>query len=338
MMRLKDLAAFCRRMGIGLKAGVDILKLLENEAKTTNVRHRETMERVRERVASGATLAKAMLEEKKYFPPLLIQLVHASELGGRVESMFEYMGEYYSDLKKSRGEFLSKIAWPVFQLVMAVVIIGLVILIQAIISPGADTYDATALGFKGFSGFYRYCLVVSVIFGSLALVAFGLWKNWFNCHRLLMPLVQRIPTLGTALVTLGLARLSMTLSMLLNAGVEARRSLKQAFLATGNYYYISGMERACEAVGQGKSFGEAFRASEVLPEEFIESVEIGELSGTETESLDHLADQYRDRSKAALSTLAAICGIVIWITILMFLAFIVIRMGMQYIGMLNSLM
>lgn len=335
-MRLGELAAYCRRMGIGLKAGVDIMRLLENETRSNKAQHAQAMSRIRERVQAGNTLTQAMLEEKGYFPPLLIQMVNASEISGRLDAMFEYMGEYYSELKKTRASFLGKIAWPAFQLGMAVGIIGLVILIQAVLSPGPDTYDATAMGFRGMAGFYSYCVFVIVTFGTLAVVAYGLWKNWFNCHKVLMPIVQRIPTLGTALVTLGLARLSMTLSMLLNAGVEARRSTKQAFLSTGNYYYVSGMDRALEAIDQGQSFGDAFDASKVLPDEFVESVRIGELSGTETESLDHLADQYRVRGQAALNTIAALSGMAIWLSVMLLLAIIVIRMAMQYIGMLNS--
>lgn len=334
-MRLKDLSAFCRRMGIGLRAGVDILKLLDNETRTGSPKHRETMLRLEGHIRDGHTLANSMAQEKKYFPPLLIQMVHASEMSGRMDSMFAYMANYYEQLRSTRQLFLSKISWPMFQLGMAVVLIGVVILLQAVLSPNTG-YDASGTGMTGMSGFYRYCMLVTVIFGSLATLAYGLWKNWFNCHAVLMPLVQRIPTLGTALVTLGLSRLSMTLSMLLNAGVEARRATKQAFLATGNHYYIGGMDRALAAVEQGSSFGDAFAASRVLPNEFVESIRIGELSGTETESLDHLAEQYQQRSQSALQTIATVTSIAIWLGILLLLAFMIIRMALQYINMLNS--
>ncbi|GAB5402990.1 MAG: hypothetical protein Aurels2KO_12210 [Aureliella sp.] len=338
MMRLGEVSEFCRRMGVSLRAGVDILKVLENETRSGRPQHRKVMENIREHILDGGSLAKSMLEEKSHFPPLLIQMVHASEMGGRLESMFLYMADYYRELKKTRADFLGKISWPIFQLFLAVVIIGLVILLQAILSPSSGTaYDATALGFTGYSGFYTYCMLMTVVFTVSGVVIWGIWKNWFNCHRILMPFVQRIPTLGTALVTLGLARLSMTLSMLLNAGVEARRSLKQSFLSTGNYYYISGMDRALESVEQGNSFGDAFEASEVLPKEFVDNVRVGELSGTETESLDHLAEQYRERAKAALATIAMIASMAIRLCVMLFLAFIVIRMGLQYIGLLTSL-
>lgn len=333
MMKLGTVAAFCRRMGIGLRAGVDILRLLASEAKSGDKRHQAAMVRLTERIRDGHSLAKAMLEEDRYFPPLLIQLVHASELGGRMDSMFAYTADYYDELKKTRAYFLGQITWPLIQLVMAIGIIGVVILLQGMLSPNSD-YDASGVGLRGMQGLMLYLLVVGSVLSALGLVGYGLWKNWFNCHRVLVPVVQRIPVLGAALTTLGLSRLSMTLSVLLNAGVEAKRSVKQAFLATGNYYYIGGMERAVEAIGRGASFGDAFAESQVLPEEFIESMRIGELSGTETESLDHLAQQYQQRAKAALTAIAGIASFAIWLAILILMAFMIIRMAMGYINLL----
>jgi type II secretory pathway component PulF len=322
-------------MGIGLKSGVDILRLLDNETRSGDQKHRASMSRVRDRIRGGSTLAKSMLAEGKYFPPLLIQMVHASEIGGRQESMFAHMADYYDRLRRVRSTFLGQITWPMIQLVMAVLVVGLVILLQGVLSP-KSTYDASGLGLRGLEGFFFYCLAVGSALVFLVVLGFGIWKNWLGCHRWLVPMVQRIPVLGTAFITLGLSRLSRTLSMLLNAGVEARRSIKQAFLSTGNHYFISGMDRAAEAVGSGASFGDAFEASGVLPEEFVEMVRIGELSGTETESLDHLAEQYQERSEAALSTIATLASTTIWIGVMLLLAFMIVRMAMQYINMLNS--
>ncbi|MCA9132000.1 MAG: type II secretion system F family protein [Planctomycetales bacterium] len=334
-MKLRAVAAFCRRMGTGLRAGVDILKLLELEQKSGDARHRAAMQQLTQSIRSGNSLAKGMLEQKSYFPPLLVQMVHASELGGRMDGMFTYMADYYQQLKQTRTLFIGRITWPLVQLLMAVGVIGLVILIQGMLSPNS-TYDASGVGLRGLDGFFLYCLVVGLLFGMIGVLIYGLWKNWFHCHRVLMPIVQRIPTVGSALVNLGLSRLSMTLSMLLNAGVEAKRSTRQAFLATGNYYFIGGAERAVAEVAKGASFGDAFAASRVLPQEFIESVRIGELSGTETESLDHLALQYQERAQAALQTLAMLASFAIWLSIMFLLAFMIIRLALQYISMLNS--
>ncbi len=336
-MKLKPLAAFCRRMGVGLRSGVDILRLLEMESRMGTKQHQQTLAKVHASIREGNTFARAMLAEKQYFPPLLIQMVNAAEIGGRMDSMFAYMANYYEQLLQTRTFFLSRISWPLIQLSMAVGIIGLVILLQSILSPGGNpTFNASGTGLSGMSGFVTYCIFVTVVFGSVSLFIYAIWKNWFNCHRILMPIVQRIPQLGTALTTLGLARLSMTLSMLLNAGVDARKSLKQAFLATGNHYFISGMDRALETIGKGQDFGDAFEAAGVFPQDFLDSVRVGELSGTETESFDQLAIQYQERAKAALGLIATIASVAIWIGVMMTLAFIVISMALKVFGVYKS--
>jgi type II secretory pathway component PulF len=265
-------------------------------------------------------------------------MVHASELAGRLDSTFLYMASYYDDLVQTRSFFLQRISWSVMQLALALVVIGAVILIQGLLShsPSGPAYDASGLGLSGINGFLMYCMVVIGVIAVLGTLGFGVWKNWFNCHRTLMPLVQRIPSLGTALTTLGLSRFCMSLSMLLNAGVEAQRSLKQAFLATGNYYFISGMDRALESISHGNSFGDAMDQAGVFPTEFIEQIRLGELSGTETESLDYLALQLRERAKAALTVIATIASGAIWLSVMGLIAFMVLRMAMQYLSLLNS--
>lgn len=329
MMSLAEVAQFCRRMGIGLRAGVDILRLLQNEAKSGKARHRQVMQDVENRIRDGSTLAKAMLENRSHFPPLLIQMVYASEVAGRMESTLAYMADYYEQLKATRTEFLSRISWPLVQLAMAIGIIGLMILIFDLLNvpPEARLLNLSLS---------TYIMGVVSVLGTIGIFSYGIWKNWFNCHQFLTPIVGRIPTLGTAFITLALSRLSMTLSMLLNAGVEAKRSIKQAFMATGNRYFVSGSDRAVAAIEQGASFGDAFEQSEVLPDEFIEAVRIGELSGTETESLDHLALQYQDRAKRALNTIASIASFTIWILIMVVIGGIVLYMGIQYIQRIND--
>jgi type II secretory pathway component PulF len=338
-MNLKTVAAFCRRMGVGLRSGIDILRLLDMETKLGTNQHRQSLAKVHDSIREGNTFARALLSQKKYFPPLLIQMVNAAEIGGRLDSMFTYMADYYDGLLQTRNYFLSRISWPLIQLGLAILIIGGVILLQGIISPGGTPkFNASGTGLAGISGFVTYCIIVTTVCGTIGIFVFGIWKNWFNCHRILMPIVQRIPQLGTALTTLGLARLSMTLSMLLNAGVDAKRSLKQAFLATGNYYFIGGMDRALGEVEKGNDFGDAFQASEVLPQDFIDAVRVGELSGTETESFDRLAIQYQERAKAALGVIAMIASVVIWLCVMLLLAFMIISMAMKIFGVYDSLL
>ncbi len=340
-LHLRGLEDFCQRMGIGLKSGVDILRVLEMEGKRGTSQHRQIMEEVITNVRNGGGLAEALQKTGGYFPRMLVQMVAAGEMGGGLERVFLHMSEYYQDLAKSRSRFLQQIILPVIQLVFALGVISLVIVLQEITNPSSGNpndlqFDASGIGLRGFSGLAIFWGIASVVFGGLAIVAYGIWKNWFGSHQLLMPFLLKLPIIGTVLGTSALSRLSITLSMLLNAGVEARRCLKEAFRSTGNQYFIDAHPAADAVIKKGQSFADAFDATKVMPEEFVRAVEVGEMSGTETDSLERLATEYNRRAKAALTQLAIASSATIWVGIAVFIIFMIIRMFMSYVNLLNN--
>jgi len=170
----------------------------------------------------------------------------------------------------------------------------------------------------------------------LGLIGFGIWKNWFGCHKTLVPLVRNVPVIGTVFTTTALSRLSMTLSMMLGAGVDARRSVRDAILSTGNYYYIAGLDQALSEIEKGKSFSEALDAPKLLPAEFIQIVEVGEVSGAGSESLERMAITYREKAQLALSQLAILAGVLIWLMIAAFIITLIFMIFFQYLNAITS--
>lgn len=339
-MPLKGLENFCDRMGVGLRSGLDILRLLESLKKIGPASNRLAMEDVMLRIRNGETLAESMRAQGGYFPHILVQMVDAGESGGSLERVFNHMAEYYRDLRESRTDFLRRISMPTIQLVAAIGIISLVILIQGMLhgepAPGELQYDASGIGLRGVKGVFTFLGMVFLLFSSVALVAFGIWKNWLGCHRKLMPLIRNVPVIGAVFTNLALSRLSMVLALLLNAGVDARKCIRECFKGTGNFYYMSGMKRAEDAIEVGSSFGDAFHQSGVIPDEFVQAIEIGEMSGTETNSLERLASEYSQRAKRSLAALSVLFSTSIWVGIALFLIFMIIRMFMSYINLLNG--
>lgn len=334
-MSLREVAGATRRLGTGFRAGVDIVRLLETETKSGRPVYREKMGKVRESIRSGKSFAESMLAEGKYFPPLMIQLVHAGEIGGSLDKVLLHLADYYDDVKQSRNMFFMKIAWPMIQLVLAELIIGAVILIQGMLGT-SQTYDASGLGLSGVSGFLLYCGVLLTIHAVIFFGIYAIRSNFWNCQTILFPLIQKIPVVGTPLETLSLARFTMALSIMLNAGVDAIRSVKQAFRSTGNFYLMSGMEKSVDAIKKGDSFSESFRAAGVFPADFVEFVEVGEVSGTETESLDRLASEYQQRGRTALTILAMAASGFLWFSIIVILVVMVMSMALKYISLINN--
>ena len=335
---LKAAEQFCARFATALKAGIDPLKLLESESKMVSKRHQEAAASVRDRLIAGDTLAEAMRYRSDYFPTLLIQLVAAGEQAGGLDRTFAYMSRYYRDLRETRGSFLKQIIWPLIQLAIAVLVVSLLIwIIGAVFTdPSNENLDPLGLGLRGTKGvliFWTYIALFATVVGTMAM---AIWKNWFGLHKILMPIAVKIPVIGSVLMNLALSRLTTVLSILLNAGIDAVRAVQMAFSSTGNDYYISRAELAVNQVKKNQSLAKSFSACGVMPQEFIDAIEVGELSGNETESLEMLAAEYDRRAKVALTALSVASSVAVWLFIAGFIIFLIFRLAMFYINILQN--
>lgn len=334
---LKQVQSFCDRVATGLHAGVDILRILDTEAKVGSQRYKDACADTAQRIREGYSLAEAMRMQGDFFPSMLVKMVEAGEHSGQIDRTMRFMSEHYLDLKKTRSEFISQITTPVIQLFAAILILCLLIYINGFFKAGSATdepFDLTGVGLRGGTGVLIFLSVVLGIGGVVGAIAFGIWKNWFNCHNILVPLVRNVPVIGPVFTDTAMARLSMTLSMMLGAGVDAKRSVREALLSTGNHYYMSGLPLTLEEIEKGTSLADSLDTPGVLPKEFIQAVEIGEMSGSDSESLERMASIYREKAQLALKQLAVTAGFAIWFLIAAMIVAVIFMIFTQYLNVI----
>jgi type II secretory pathway component PulF len=338
---LKEVQNFCNRTATGLRAGVDILRILDTEAKVGSQRYKDACRDTSLRIRNGHSLSEAMRLQGDFFPPLLLKMIEAGEHSGQVDRTLQFMSEYYLDLKKTRQDFISQITMPVIQLLAAIAIICLLIFINGFFKSGSATdkpFDLTGVGLRGGTGVLIFLSIILGIGAVLGTIAFGIWRNWFNCHNILVPLIRNVPVIGPVFTQTAMARLSMTLSMMLGAGVDAKRSVRDGLLSTGNYYYMSGLPATMQEIERGNSLAESLAAPGVLPDDFIQAVEVGELSGSDSESLERMAVVYGEKAQLALKQLAIAAGFAIWTMIAAMIIAVIFMVFMQYVNMLNGML
>lgn len=334
---LTQIQNFCNRMSTGLHAGVDLLRILDTEAKAGSQRYREACQGVAAEIRQGHTFADALKLQGDYFPPLLVKMIEAGEHSGQVDRILRYMSDYYLDLKKTRQDFISQITTPVIQLLLAIAIVCALIFINGFFKSGSineKPLDLTGVGLRGGSGVLIFLSILGGVGMVLGVIVFGIWKNWMNCHNVLVPLVRNVPVIGPVFTQTAMSRLSMTLSMMLGAGVDAKRSVREALLSTGNHYYMSGLPMSLQYVEKGKSLSESLGAPGILPDDFIQAIEIGELSGSDSESLERMAVQYREKAQLALKQLAIASGFAIWFMIAAMIIAVIFIIFTQYLSLL----
>ena len=70
--------------------------------------------------------------------------------------------------------------------------------------------------------------------------------------------------------------------------------------AAQNPYYESALPRVTAGIRANRQFHESFADGGVFPADFIQQLEVAEMSGTTTESLLRLAKEYEDRARTAM--------------------------------------
>src|SRR5206468_8386230 len=99
--------------------------------QTENKALARTLSEVRAAVEAGQSLSSAFGKHPKVFPPLVINMVRAGEVGGFLDSVLLQIAANYEAEVKLRGKIKSAMTYPVVVFIMA--IIGVMIMLLFVV-------------------------------------------------------------------------------------------------------------------------------------------------------------------------------------------------------------
>jgi type II secretory pathway component PulF len=315
MISTRSLIQLCHRVGTAVKAGIDARRVWETEERHATGPLRAALGAIRQRIDSGGTVAEGMEDANGYFPPMFVQMVAIGEQTGKLDEVLKRLGEHYEHLATMRRNFWIGVAWPLFELGFAVLIIGAVIFITGVISTsrGGEPIDVLGLGLVGPSGALIWFAFCGFIAAGVALFANAILRGWMGPQPML--LAMRIPVLGKCLESLALSRLTWSLALALDSGMDARRAVELSIRAAQNPYYESSLARVTAGIRANREFHESFADGEVFPQDFLQQLETAEMAGATTESLLRLAKEYEDRAKTAMRVLTGIATVLVMLLV-----------------------
>lgn len=337
-MRLKTLANFCRALSTLLHSGVGILKAFDLAAdKTSDAQAREILRDVGTELRKGNDISSAMKLHGQYFPELMMQMVHVAEQTGALPEVLAGLADHYENLIRLRKTFITAIAWPMFQLIAAIGVIALLILVLGIIAEMGKGEPLDLLGF-GLFGVKGAIIWLAFCFGTAfaLFMAYQLLARGFRQQQVIHGLLMRIPVIGYCLQSFAIARFSWALYLTQEAGMPIGPSLDASLRATGNGAFAGIAPEVVAMVKSGDDLSHTLRATELFPEDFLHMVEVGETSGTVPETLHRLSPQFEDQARRSLSALTATLGWLIWLLVAAFIIFVIFRIALWYVGMLND--
>lgn len=331
-MNLTTASKFTYRLGTGLRAGADLVRVLQSEAGMGSAKHRDAIDRLVTGAKRGESLSDVM-EGDDYFPRLMTAMTRVGEETGKLERALLTLSEHYQHQITTRRAFLNSIAWPALQLIAGILIISLLIYLMGVLTPagGGQMTDVLGFGLRGGSGVLWFWFYLAIVFGMIGLMLWGFFRNVAGVQNLI-PLIYKIPVVGPSIQTITISRLCWTLSLGLGSGLDPIRSIALALDSTDSDYYRGAAGDAERAIRQGASLSGALRATSVLPDDFIQRVDIAEHSGTDAESIERLSEEYDERARQAVKVLAGTATVIIRVSVMLLLIFLIFRIASSVFG------
>lgn len=333
----KVLSELSHRLAVETDSGIDIRRTWKREADSAPTRVRGDFQHVSDAVNRGESLSTALTGTGQLFPPLFREIVEVGEKTGTLGRVFHRLANHYRKNVELQRLFLLAIAWPMIQLGLAIVVVGLMIWFLGIVARRNNGQPIDILGFglvgnHGLLIYTNFVIAVGLVVAGLV-VAVRRGVFW---TRPLQRAVMRIPVLGGSLEKLALARLTWGLHLLMNVEMDLRQIVPLVLRATGSDYYIQHTDQATKLVAAGHPLHEAFAATAAFPATFLDALEVAEESGAVVESMERLSNRYEDEAETALKVLTTLASVAVWLLVMGLIIFMIFRIAGFYIGTIND--
>ncbi len=300
-----QMATGFQRMAVSYAAGIDIRKIVRRETEYGSPAYRKVFSEIARKVDKGDPLGASMASTGETFPMLATSVVKAGEKSGRLEESFKRLSDHYKSLADFRQRFLSSIAWPCFQLLAAIGIIGgLILVLDYVYRLGKmDPIDWFGMG-STTGNFLFYLFVVLFLSGGGYLLYQGVNRGWFGV--LPMKIARRVPLIGNTIECLALSRLAWTMSVCENAGMNPLETIRLALGSTENYFYQQLEPELTADLQKGHEYYRSMKRTDAFPDDLLIYIDNGETSGELAESMDRASRELQDRAEQQLKTISGI--------------------------------
>lgn len=311
-VKVKDLAIMSRQLATMVGAGLSLLRALNIVAEQTESKPlARILTDVRDDVETGVSLSDAMQKHPADFPPIMINMVRAGEVGGFLDGALESIADSFEADVKLRGTIKSALSYPMIVLVMTVFSVAAMLIF---IVPVFKTMFSNLGGTLPLPTQMLVVLSEQMVWLApaivLASIGFSLWwgknKNTVEVRRVVDPLKLKLPVFGPLMTKLAVARFSRNFSAMIGSGVPILQALRIVGESSGNWVMESALNEVAESVRQGESIAGPLAKSPAFPAMVTQMIAVGEDAGALEQMLAKIADFYDAEVQSTTEQLTAL--------------------------------
>jgi type IV pilus assembly protein PilC len=311
-VKLKDLAIFSRQFATMINSGLSLLRALNIlSEQTDNPELARVLAEVRNDVETGNSLSSAMAKHPVVFPPLMVNMTKAGEVGGFLDAVMLQIAENYEAEVKLRGKVKSAMTYPVVVFVMAILMcFVMLIFIVPVFAKMFESLGST-LPFPTrvlvyLSGLLKVLTPVLIVAGIVFLQVWKRIKLTAQVRNFIDPLKLKAPVFGPLFQKIALARFARNLGTMLKSGVPILQSLDIVADTTGNVVLANAIRDVQDSVRTGESLSAPLLNHPVFPPMVVQMMSVGEDTGALDTMLMKISQFYDQEVEATTESLTAL--------------------------------
>lgn len=299
---------FSTMIGAGLPM-VQCLEILSQQAETPQFR--EIIDKVRESVQSGSTLADALSRHKKAFDDLYVSMVDAGEIGGALDQILSRLATYREKADALARKVKGALVYP--SVIVVVAILVTFVMLTYIVPVFAKMFEGLGAELPGptqvvlgISHFLRN----NILGGFVLLIALFIFYRYYsrtpNGRLAVDKLKLKLPLIGSLIRKSAIARFTRTLGTLISSGVSILDALEITAKTSGNRVIQDAIRKSVVSIAEGETITQPLKESGVFPPMVCQMISVGERTGGLDDMLQKIADFYEEEVDAAVSALTSI--------------------------------
>ncbi|MDA8532695.1 type II secretion system F family protein [Candidatus Pelagibacter bacterium] len=312
----QEILIFCKQFATMLRAGLPVLNTLDMlEGQTSRPPMKKVISTIKKDLESGNALSKCFEKHSKIFDTVVVNLIKAGEASGKLDTFLQKIVTNLEKREKIKSQIKSALFYP--GVLFSVAILVTVFMLMNVVPTFVNMYEGMGMAddlptptavimsmsefVRSSGGFFLLMFIISFVIGFKFLIKknYEVRKNW---HRIMM----KLPIFGNLIQKSILAKVSLVLGNLNQAGVDLIESIDIAKSVTDNVIVVEALERIKKGVFSGETLTDLFNKEKIFPPTFSQLISVGEQTGSLDEMFGSVALYYEEEFDVAVANLASL--------------------------------
>ncbi len=284
-VKSSEISMMTRQLATLINAGFPLVTAIDNLLpQTTSYLFKKKLTKIKNSIVEGNSFSSALSSHSDIFSPLYVNMVNAGEASGTLDQVMERLADIMEKQQNMKNRIRAALAYPILMACIGTIILFILLAyivpsITSIFEEMNQTLPVPTILLITVSNFIKTYWWIIVIMFSGGIFAFkGIIKT--NKGKYFVDKITLLlPGIGPISIKIAVARLSRTLGSLLENGVSMLSALEIVKKVTGNLLISDIVEKAAEEIGKGQGLSMALSSGKLLPDLFIQMVQVGEQSG-----------------------------------------------------------